>query len=221
MAAKIQIKRGTAAAWTALNPVLADGQQGLETDTNKLKIGDGVTAWNSLPYFGGESGPSVASLIHGATDKETPVDADELALVDSEDNNSLKKLTLGNLKATFLAWLKTVFTSRKTIEVSVATGQLQFDFDSLREVWATKTGGGAIVVNENVTISYVNAANFKSLWFPVEVTGGARTFTFATGHKSGDSRWDTLLLTLDVGFYQISIMNNGNYKSVTCSNEEV
>ena len=36
----------------ANNPVLADGEIGVETDTDKIKIGDGVTAWNSLPYAG-------------------------------------------------------------------------------------------------------------------------------------------------------------------------
>ena len=44
------LKRDTAANWTSENPVLKDGQPGLETDTLKTKFGDGVTAWNSLPY---------------------------------------------------------------------------------------------------------------------------------------------------------------------------
>jgi hypothetical protein len=48
MAIKIQLRRGTAAEWTAANPVLADGEPGLETDTGIMKIGNGVTAWNSL-----------------------------------------------------------------------------------------------------------------------------------------------------------------------------
>ena len=50
MSITIQIRRGTAAEWTAANPVLAAGELGLETDTGKTKIGDGVTAWNSLGY---------------------------------------------------------------------------------------------------------------------------------------------------------------------------
>lgn len=50
---KILLRRGTAAAWAAANPVLAAGEQALETDTNKVKYGNGVTAWNSLAYFGG------------------------------------------------------------------------------------------------------------------------------------------------------------------------
>ena len=47
---QIQKRRGTAALWSAANPLLAQGEQGLETDTNLTKTGDGVTYWNSLPY---------------------------------------------------------------------------------------------------------------------------------------------------------------------------
>ena len=50
MAQQIQLRRGTAALWTSTNPVLAVGEPGIEIDTNKLKIGDGVTAWNALGY---------------------------------------------------------------------------------------------------------------------------------------------------------------------------
>ncbi len=51
----IQIKRGTAAEWNAANPILALAELGLETDTNKMKAGDGVTAWSALTYLAGEA----------------------------------------------------------------------------------------------------------------------------------------------------------------------
>lgn len=47
---QIQIRRGTASQWTSTNPTLASGEQGYETDTGKMKIGNGSTAWNSLSY---------------------------------------------------------------------------------------------------------------------------------------------------------------------------
>lgn len=47
----LEFRRGTAAAWTSANPTLAAGEPGWESDTNKMKIGDGVTAWNALTYF--------------------------------------------------------------------------------------------------------------------------------------------------------------------------
>lgn len=51
MASKIQIRRDTASNWTSANPTLSNGELGLETDTKKLKAGDGSTAWTSLAYY--------------------------------------------------------------------------------------------------------------------------------------------------------------------------
>lgn len=50
----IKFRRDTAANWTSTDPTLAAGEAGFETDTNKLKIGDGSTAWSSLPYTGAD-----------------------------------------------------------------------------------------------------------------------------------------------------------------------
>jgi hypothetical protein len=52
MAIQIQLRRGTASQWTTANTLLAQGEIGLELDTNKIKLGDGVTVWNSLGYYG-------------------------------------------------------------------------------------------------------------------------------------------------------------------------
>jgi len=51
MAIQIQLRRATAAQWTTANTVLAQGELALETDTLKIKIGDGSTAWTSLAYY--------------------------------------------------------------------------------------------------------------------------------------------------------------------------
>lgn len=48
---RMQAARGTAAQWTAANPVLLAGEFGWESDTNRMKIGDGSTAWTPLPYL--------------------------------------------------------------------------------------------------------------------------------------------------------------------------
>lgn len=49
MSNRIQLRRGTAAAWASANPILAQGEIGYITDTGDTKTGDGVTAWTSLP----------------------------------------------------------------------------------------------------------------------------------------------------------------------------
>jgi hypothetical protein len=58
MAVQIQLRNDTAANWTSANPVLAQGEMGIETDTAYYKIGDGSTAWTSLSY---SSLPSTAA----------------------------------------------------------------------------------------------------------------------------------------------------------------
>jgi len=50
MSVTIKLRRDTAANWTSINPVLAPGEPGLETDTLKIKYGDGTRTWNNLSY---------------------------------------------------------------------------------------------------------------------------------------------------------------------------
>lgn len=50
MSVKIQIRRGTSIQWLAANPTLADAEMGFETDTGKIKIGNGIGRWNQLFY---------------------------------------------------------------------------------------------------------------------------------------------------------------------------
>lgn len=50
MAVQIQLRNDTAANWTSADPVLAQGEVGIERDTGKAKLGDGVTTWENLDY---------------------------------------------------------------------------------------------------------------------------------------------------------------------------
>lgn len=51
-----KLKRGTAARWAEVNPILEQGEPGFVYDTNQMKIGDGVHHWNELPFIEGKSG---------------------------------------------------------------------------------------------------------------------------------------------------------------------
>lgn len=46
----IRLRRDTAANWTSVNPTLNQGEPGVETDTDKLKIGNGTAKWTELAY---------------------------------------------------------------------------------------------------------------------------------------------------------------------------
>ena len=62
----LQLKRGTARAFRIANPILLEGQPAVELDTFKLKIGNGYTRYNKLPYIGeqnkGEDGKSAYQI---------------------------------------------------------------------------------------------------------------------------------------------------------------
>lgn len=58
----IQLRRGTAAAWTAAETTLAVGEPGYETDTGRFKIGDGLNPWGTLPYESDPGGSAAAAL---------------------------------------------------------------------------------------------------------------------------------------------------------------
>lgn len=84
----IQLRAGTAAQWTSVNPVLATGECGCETDTGAIKVGDGSTAWAALSYVGsgGGSTPTQVSGAEKTAGTETglrsfsPLDVADMAL---------------------------------------------------------------------------------------------------------------------------------------------
>ena len=103
MSTQIQIRRALAATWTSANTVLADGEPGLETDTAKIKYGDGVTAWNSLPYASAlsltaddiTSGPTTNFYYTEATGNATIA-----AYTGSMENMTGNLTTTANIQAT-------------------------------------------------------------------------------------------------------------------------
>lgn len=58
----IKFRRATAARWTAENPILDEGEPGIEINTGRLKVGDGVTRWQDLKYFNPEDSADNSTL---------------------------------------------------------------------------------------------------------------------------------------------------------------
>ena len=101
MATRMQQRRGTAAQWTAANPILASGEIGYETDTNKFKIGDGVTVWGSLVYYA--SADDLAGIIDGAPELLNTLN--ELAAAIGDDPSFIQTITgsIGQINVDILA----------------------------------------------------------------------------------------------------------------------
>ena len=93
MAVRIQIRRGTAAQWTAANPNLAAGEVGYETDTGRLKVGNGADQWTVLGYYDEQVADEVVAsgaVAAAIADEQTVIDA-AAAAVDA--NPTIASLT--------------------------------------------------------------------------------------------------------------------------------
>ena len=62
-----QYRRDTSSKWAYNNPILSEGELGIETDTRNIKIGNGITPWSGMTYGGfigntGITGGNIKSL---------------------------------------------------------------------------------------------------------------------------------------------------------------
>jgi hypothetical protein len=107
----IQFRRDTAANWTSADPTLLAGELGFETDTRKMKIGDGSTAWTALDYVTAEAAGAVleadydAHTILAATTDDTPV------TLEVTEQTVVGRITGGNIAALSVAQLQTLLFS--------------------------------------------------------------------------------------------------------------
>jgi hypothetical protein len=114
MAIQIQFRRGFATEWTTINPILAEGEMGIETDSELFKIGNGLLNWNDLPY-GGIQGPQGDTGLQGLVG-DGNIAVDNVLYVSKSGNDSNDGLNLSSSKLTIKAALS-IATSGTTIFV--------------------------------------------------------------------------------------------------------
>lgn len=103
---RILLRNDSAANWEAnKTTVLKKGEIGIEIDTNKMKIGDGVTAYGNLKYFGGEAALNFEVFPKGET---TDIEAINAAVGDTEIHNgdtAIVKRDIASGKSSYTAYV--------------------------------------------------------------------------------------------------------------------
>jgi hypothetical protein len=81
VAVQIQLRNDTAVNWLAEDPILAQGEVGVELDTNRTKIGNGIDEWSDLPYADQYSSSQLDDHINSSTPHPAYDDMPSLNLI--------------------------------------------------------------------------------------------------------------------------------------------
>lgn len=223
MANTIQLKRGTAAAWTSNNPTLAIGEAGFESDTGKLKIGDGSTAWNSLSYIGGDSTGTVtieSDITTNTTISGTQKGKDTVYPVNS---SSAVEITVD--KGTYTAGDVVIFSRKGTGTVNLERGtdvRLKGARNANNQFFINDIGGYAAIVFEyldgstlvgnvtgDITRGYTGAVTTSSYGTFREGDTGVDVAVIGTGFS------ENMIVTVSANATQSSAFTYNSSTSIT------
>ena len=182
----VQVRRGTAALWASVNSTPLQGEICLETDTKQLKIGDGVTAYNTLPYMLNNSG-----VIGGKADKVAGATVNDIATLDATGNllDSTKRFNdAGNTSLDVWSASQTI-TELNTKEPTISPKYSAFNRDF-------ETSTGNIKMDSNTaSLGSSNNVPRSDHIHPSDTTREpASTFTGGSTAQyfRGDKSWQTL-----------------------------
>ena len=149
MATRMQQRRGTAAQWTAANPILAAGEIGFETDTSKFKMGNGSSTWSALQYFANAA--ELAAIVDGAPGLLDTLN--ELAASIGDDANFVGTVTAHTSATTSVhgiantALLATTAAMNSAIGAAVTASATQTALDAASD--ATTKANAALAAAED------------------------------------------------------------------------
>ena len=72
---RIVSRNDTSSNWAEINPILLKGEIGIEIDTTKIKIGDGIKTWTELNYAVSSNNEASLVVVNGFN--ELPIEGAE------------------------------------------------------------------------------------------------------------------------------------------------
>ena len=169
---QIQVRRGTASQWTSTNPTLAAGEFGFETDTLKLKCGNGSTAWNSLAYTGSDgdiTGVTAGTGISGGgTSGTVTVSIDTSVTADLTTAQTLTNKNLTSGTNTFPSTLATLTGTETLTNKTLTDPKINLAFDAETASYtAVLANNGQVVTMDNASANTFSIPTNASVAFPI------------------------------------------------------
>lgn len=200
---KIQLRRDTSVNWTQNNPIPSSGEPCYETDTGKLKIGNGNTPYNSLPYIGNNSsGGGGSADITDLYQLQYGTESGSIPVTFSGNNITLKSgILITTPNGTFS------YTSDITYQYTFETERTIFAYkdgsdESYYNMLAVYYGGSQPATNPEGQIAWFD----NNVWKMISATGEITTFStqlitpIAKVYLDGET-----IKSIDYGsFYKIS-----------------
>lgn len=187
MPVKIQLRRDLSSNWSSRNPILALGEPGFETDTNKLKLGDGATSWNDLAYLT----PDFINIVSsgGIADLTVPQQNDIVEGTIVLTSDGVRWIYTGSgsktLEASYVqladispAWIQITSKPASLVGLAdilttasgdfiIASGNNVYQVVNFAESVDDRIGNGLFVAGTGINLNYNDAGNS----FTVSVTG--------------------------------------------------
>ena len=114
---RIQLRNDTAENWTTKNPVLLQGEMGVEFDTGKIKIGNGTDHWTTLKYSGVDE-DTIKGIISNNRIDFTPVEATE----EEDDIQALARAITNPKKGDMAVVIRTIAGDKKSYTAYIHNG---------------------------------------------------------------------------------------------------
>lgn len=168
---RIQLRHDTANNWSAINPILLEGEVGLELDTGKQKVGDGVTAWNNLDY-----------------NYYTETETDDL-LADKQ-NILVSGTNIKTINNTSLLGSGNIDTS----DVFIA----EYNVTSFSDIQAAYNAGKAVFCNYSTMLIPLSAINSSAVFFAVTNYNGNSNELASRSYRCTNSNVWSIYLTYTV-----------------------
>ena len=176
MAQQIQLRNGTATQWTSANPTLAVGELGVETDTNKFKVGTGSTAWNSLGY-------SLGFTWRGAWSSATAYAVNDLVTYGNASYISIQAGTNQTPGVANSYW--TVVVSGSGLDIGGTNTQVQYNNAGLLGGSANLTFNGTTLTTAGLALK---GSTSGTVTITAPATAGTQSYTLPTALPSANDQ---------------------------------